>query len=146
MPTEIWVALIGFGGVSLTVLITVWIYRATSRQAEKAASRSAVAEANKTGIAGLRELAEQNRKDRAEWRAERVQMIKERDEDRQRLDRLEHEMILMRAEREQDRILIERLKTEHTWHVGYIRVLIDFIKRLGRTPPAPDNPIALQSE
>jgi chromosome segregation ATPase len=146
MPIEIWVALIGFGGVGLTVLGSIWIYRKTSQQTEIAAHQSDTVEADKTAIQGLRELAEQNRKDRAEWRAERAQMVKSHEADRKRLDKLEAEMTFLRAEREQNRITIENLKTERRWRVNYIHVLIDYIKRLGRTPPEPEDPIVMQAD
>lgn len=145
MPTEIWVALIGFTGVCLTVIVSIWIWRKTSQQTEKAAHQTEVVEADKTGIEGLRELALENRLDRAEWRQERTQMINERSEDRKRLDKLEIEVATLRRDLEARGAQIEKMKTERRWRIQYIYDLIDYIKRLGHQPPPPVHPVVLNN-
>lgn len=146
MSDTIWVALITAVAAVIGTFGSIYIFRKTTQQTAKAQHQTDVVQADKTGIEGLRELAEQNRKDRAEWRKERAEMIAERKQDRERLDRLEAEVVMLRADREQDRARIKKLETERKWRVNYIHVLIDFIKGLGHTPPPPEDPVVLSAE
>lgn len=141
---QIWAAAISALGVVASIFGGIYAVRKTTSQADKANLRTQTVESDKTGIEGLRELAIQNRLDREDWRQERAEMVKDRNQDRRRLDMLERRVAELETEREADRAQIETMKIERSWRVRYIHILIDFIKGLGHQPPPPENPVVLQ--
>lgn len=132
-------------GAVAGAVAAVYTVKRTSRQADKASQRDNAVEQDRIGLEGLRELAEQNRLDRDEWRRDRNEM-------RERMDKLENEVSALRrkvgeyeAERARDKQKIERLRHE----VGefetlvhaltrYIRRLREFIAGTGHVPPEPE--------
>lgn len=143
IPEPVVIAFFTTMGAIAAAVGAIYTTKRTAAQAEKASQHDQAVETDRIGLEGLRELAEQNRKDREEMRRDRA-------EDRKRIEHLEDEMAGLRRkvtdlelEREHDKKEIARLTGEKHSLVRYIRRLREFIAGLGQVPPEPDQPLAL---
>lgn len=150
IPEPVLIAFFTTIGAIAAAIAAVYTTRRTVDQAARAAKHDEAAERDRTGLDGLRELALQNRADREEMRADREEM-------RQQITRLSSEhaelqrrVAQLEVERARDRATIadlradidERKRVRHNL-LHYIRILREFIVRLGGQPPEPDVPLPM---
>lgn len=121
------VALVSAFGAVIGALVTIWVTRRTTHQADIANRRTEAATDAKTAVEGLTELVNQHRRDS--------------DDMRTRLEAVEREMQDLRRHVNDLETERARYREERRGFVLYIRRLRSFIKGLGATPPEPDYPL-----
>lgn len=127
MSDQVVVALVSGLGAVIGALVTVWVTKRTTHQADLANRRTEAAQDAKTAIEGLAELVGQHRQDSMELRT--------------RLENVEREMNRLKAHVGDLETERTRYREERRGFILYIRRLRAFIASLGHTPPEPDIPI-----
>lgn len=127
MSDQTVVAFVSAMGAVIGALVTIWVTKRTTRQADIANRRTENAADAKTAVEGLTELVNQHRRDS--------------DDMRTRLEAVEREMQDLRRHVTDLETEKSRYREERRGFVLYIRRLRSFITGLGATPPEPDYPL-----